>query len=77
MTITLPSRKRLQGRALQRFMAYRKQIDQRFASLKNEKSKKQDGSVQTVKSDGSKSDGDAGCKNGIRINPLDARPCSN
>lgn len=77
MTITLPSRKRLQGRPLQRFLAHRKEIDRQFASLKNDRTKKQDGAVQTVKSDDSKAEVDAGCKNGIRLNPLDARPCSN
>jgi len=71
MTITLPARKRLQGRALKRFLAYRKKIDAQYAGMKNERQKRDEGRVQTVKSEGG-----AGCKNGIRINPLDKRPCN-
>ncbi len=71
MTITLPASTNLDGRALQEFLSYRKEIDAQYAEMNNEKQKRGEDRMQTVKSDGR-----TGCKNGIRSNPKGTGPCN-
>ncbi len=70
MKIALPSRKNLKGRDLNRFLANRKEIDARYAALGKANERQRQGSVQTVRSDA------AGCRNGVRADPEDTRPCN-
>ena len=69
--LALPSGRRLKGRELKRFLAHRKEVDARYAALGKAKERQRDGAVQTVRSDGG-----AGCKNGVRIDLKDTRPCN-
>ncbi|MCY4393881.1 MAG: peptidoglycan DD-metalloendopeptidase family protein [Rhodospirillaceae bacterium] len=71
MKIALPSRKNLKGRELKRFLAHRNEVDARYAALGKVNERQRQGSVQTVRSDGG-----AGCKNGVRTDPKDTRPCN-
>lgn len=71
MKIALPSRKNLKGRELKRFLAHRKEVDARFAALGKANERQRQGSVQTVRSDNG-----GGCKNGVRTDPKDIRPCN-
>ena len=71
MKIALPSRKNLKGRELKRFLAHRKEVDARFAALGKANERQRQGSVQAVRSDGG-----AGCRNGVRTDPKDTRPCN-
>ena len=71
MKIALPSRKNLKSRELKRFLAHRKEIDARYAALGKANERQRQGSVQTVGSEGG-----AGCRNGVRIDPKDTRPCN-
>ncbi|MXW92371.1 MAG: M23 family metallopeptidase [Rhodospirillaceae bacterium] len=71
MKIALPSRKNLKGRELKQFLAHRKEIDARYAALGKANERQRQGSVQTVRSDAA-----AGCRNGVRTDPKDTRPCN-
>ncbi|MEQ8695127.1 MAG: M23 family metallopeptidase [Bauldia litoralis] len=66
-TITLPSFKRLRGNELARFTATKSKLDAIYAALgKNGVT----GRLLTVKANP-----DGGCKNGLRLDPTDTRPC--
>jgi murein DD-endopeptidase MepM/ murein hydrolase activator NlpD len=66
-TMKLPTFKRLRGTALARFRAHKKKLDAIFAALgKNGNA----GQLLMVKANP-----DSGCKNGIRLDPTDTRPC--
>ena len=69
--LALPSGRRLKGAELKRFLAHRKEVDARYAALGKAKERQRDAAVQTVRSDGG-----AGCKNGVRIDLKDTRPCN-
>ena len=71
MKVALPSRKNLKGRELKRFLAHRKELDARYAALGKANERQRQGSVQTVRSGAA-----AGCRNGVRADPKDTRPCN-
>jgi murein DD-endopeptidase MepM/ murein hydrolase activator NlpD len=67
VTMKLPSFKRLRGTELARFMAHKKKLDAIYAALGKSGNT---GRLLTVKATP-----ESGCKNGIRLDPTDTRPC--
>ncbi len=67
-TMTLPSFSRLRGKELARFMANKKKIDAIYAALGKSGTA---GRLLTVKATP-----DDSCKNGLRLDPTDKRPCN-
>ena len=71
MKIALPARKNLKGRELKRFLAYRKEVDARYAALGLANERLQQGKVQTVGSKGA-----PGCKTGASTDGQGGRACN-
>ena len=71
MKIALPARKNLKGRELKRFLAYRKEVDARYAALGLANERLQQGKVQTVGSKGA-----PGCKTGASTDGQGGRVCN-
>jgi murein DD-endopeptidase MepM/ murein hydrolase activator NlpD len=67
LKLTLPSRKRLQAREMQRFLTLKRKLDTIYAALKRSGAS---GKLLTVKAEP-----EEGCANGIRLDPTNNKPC--
>jgi murein DD-endopeptidase MepM/ murein hydrolase activator NlpD len=69
LSLKLPSRQRLQGKELARYLDHVKSIDARFRALAR------NGATGTNLATASDQEADTGCVNGVRLDPTDKRAC--
>jgi murein DD-endopeptidase MepM/ murein hydrolase activator NlpD len=69
LSLKLPSRQRLQGKELARYLDYVKSIDVRFRALAR------NGATGTALAAAGDQEADTGCVNGVRLDPIDKRAC--
>ena len=69
LSLKLPSRQRLQGKELARYLDYVKTVDTRFRVLA------QNGATGTALVAAQEQEADTGCVNGVRLDPTDKRAC--